>query len=161
MPSFTTPIHEYNQCHAPDSGRFCSTPGGVKAFLKVLDIKQLPVSSNSFWSYVDTPKGRAGLHINDLYTLKDDRVELHWLTAEKRGSGRAAMEQIVKAADEYGITLQLWPTPLEGIGDNEGFQPSAAQLRRFYADFGFTVERWEYPRRKDKGAPLLVRKPRA
>jgi hypothetical protein len=34
MPSFTTPIHEYNQCHGPEDGKFCSDPapaGGAKA----------------------------------------------------------------------------------------------------------------------------------
>jgi hypothetical protein len=28
MPVFTIPLHEFNPCHAPDSGEFCSTGGG-------------------------------------------------------------------------------------------------------------------------------------
>lgn len=30
MPSFTVPLYEYNHCHSPEDGKFCST-GGVKA----------------------------------------------------------------------------------------------------------------------------------
>ena len=29
MPSFTTPIHEFNACHGPEDGKFCSDPAAV------------------------------------------------------------------------------------------------------------------------------------
>jgi hypothetical protein len=140
-------VAKYSEDQARDDhGRFASgggeaPKGDVDAFEKELDVKELKLSPNTSWMYVDTPKGQAGLDIHDLHNSNKPGVEIHWLTAQERGSGRAAMERVTELADKHGIYVSLWARPLPGQGANEGFTPKKAQLENFYRGFGFEVDR--------------------
>jgi predicted ABC-type ATPase/2'-5' RNA ligase len=141
-------IKKYSEDQARDDhGRFTSggetsTPkGDVDAFEKELDVKELKLSPSTSWMYLDTPKGQAGLDIHNLYSSSKPGVEIHWLTAQERGSGRAAMDRVTELADKHGIYVSLWARPLPGQGANEGFTPKKAQLENFYRGFGFEVDR--------------------
>lgn len=128
-------------------------------FLNDVNIQQEEVSANSFWEYVDTPKGQAGLSLKEVYRNDRPEFEIHWLTAMKRGSGRAALEHVTQMADKHGVTLSLWALPLAGQGENEGFALPKRRLEKFYREFGFKKDRTEdrtshmtRPPRKLRGA---------
>jgi hypothetical protein len=161
---------ESNDCHnpagSPAGGEFCSKGGMLdafevkrereRAFKAAVNVQIKHISSNEIYEYVNTPKGRATLHMKNMYTGSDDdpMFELHWLMATKRGAGRAALEHIVRAADAHGVTLRLWAVPLPGVEENEGFKPTKAQLEKLYAEFGFKRKG-----RRDAGYALMERKP--
>jgi len=164
---FRTPVYTEENTRAlggPDSGNFghSGRPGevggsssegekptyeqitqSVRGFLKDVDVKHEHISSNEIWEYVDTPKGKAGLALKDLYRNDRPEIEIHWLTAMKRGSGRAALEHVMQMADKHGVTLSLWALPLAGAGENEGFSLSPRRLEKFYREFGFKKDRTE------------------
>lgn len=138
-------IEESNRSMAEDNAR-------RENFYHDVGIKELEVTPNSFWEYVDTPKGQSGLALK--YPWRDeDPIEIHWLTAQERGAGRAALEKLCEVADKYGRTLGLWAVPLPGQGKNVGFKPGKRQLQNFYKGFGFKIVKW------DDGYPWMVRKP--
>ena len=138
-------IQESNKQMAEDNAR-------RENFYHDVGIKELEVTPNSFWEYVDTPKGQSGLALK--YPWRDeDPIEIHWLTAQERGAGRAALEKLCEVADKYGRTLGLWAVPLPGQGKNIGFKPGKRQLQNFYKGFGFKIVKW------DDGYPWMVRKP--
>ena len=124
------------------------------AFIKDLNLKEEQVTSNSIWQHVETSKGKAGLTLKFNYGDPKAEVEIHWLTAQARGAGRAAMEHVVKMADKHQIPLKLWALPLPGQGENTGFKLSRSKLEKFYRGFGFKATK------RDDGIALMKREPK-
>lgn len=109
--------------------------GPVGEFIDSLPIYDRYLNQNTVHTFMTTPKGIAGVTINDLHSSKAPLAEIYWLTAVDRGAGRAAMEMLTKAADERGINLQLDAVPLRAMG--EGKSLTKAKLEKFYEGFGF------------------------
>lgn len=135
-------------CKGPNCGR----PGSGKTepdsgqrnenFLKELNIQTKQITPNSGWDYLDTPKGQSTLHIKNVYDFKKgDFLEIHWLIAEQRGAGRAAMERMAELADKHNVKLGLWALPLPAHGENAGIKMTKARLESWYKQFGFKVDR--------------------
>jgi GNAT superfamily N-acetyltransferase len=130
----------------------------LQKFMDEVGVKHKEVTPNSTWDYVDTDKGQAGLNLKDTYDTTANSVEIHWLTAQERGSGRAALEHLCKIADKYGVRLMLWAVPLAGQGANKGFSMKQKKLERWYEEFGFKVKRRDQ-RTRQKFA-WMVRNPK-
>ena len=99
-----------------------------------------------FQNYV---RGKYGIHF-DLGPLKDGTVSLEGIQVPKdapRGTGTAAMEDLVAWADKNGIMLTL------SLGE-KGYSPqekwkktsSQARLTKFYRRFGFVPNKGRYKR---------------
>ena len=140
-------LEESNRSMAEDNAR-------RENFYHDVGIKELQVTPNSTWEYVDTPKGQSGLALK--YPWDDESpIEIHWLTAQERGAGRAAMEHLVDVADKYKRRLGLWAVPLKGQGTNEGWSPKRRQLQKFYKSFGFKIVSWD----ENHEYPYMIREP--
>lgn len=129
---------------------------GPKQSRRVIDafLSELPMRSQHTvlgWAQmIATPKGDAILMLDPF----DGYVILTRLVAVDRGAGRAAMEMVVAAADEYQITLNLTACPIEPVGGGKLLTNRA--LENFYAGFGFQ----KYGYRDNGGHIKMSRIPR-
>jgi hypothetical protein len=116
-------------------------------------LNSLPLYQRNDSVFIKTENGDAALSFKQIGN--QPTVEIHWLAAIGRGSGRAAMSLITKAADENGITLRLDAVPMDAQG--EGKTLSSEQLEKFYGSFGFVPyrRRGTYPSMRRK--PNLIR----
>lgn len=69
-----------------------------------------------------------------LTPVGEDIVQLDSLRAVEKGGGRKAMQQLTKAADDNGTTIQLSPEPFAA---EAGKQMSPTELTEWYKGFGF------------------------
>lgn len=69
-----------------------------------------------------------------LTPVGEDIVQLDSLRAVEKGGGRKAMQQLTKAADDNGTTIQLSPEPFAA---EAGKQMSPTELIEWYKGFGF------------------------
>jgi hypothetical protein len=66
VPVFTVPIHEYNHCHSPEDGKFCSTSGYAAGFDKMRDMllrasfSEFPDQDNENLAVIDSAGERVG-----------------------------------------------------------------------------------------------------
>ena len=64
-----------------------------------------------------------------------DTIELYMIEAKERGKGIGTelLNQVLDLADEFGINIQLVPTPYKNVNDKR----YCSFLREWYASFGF------------------------
>ena len=117
-------------------------------------------ADHSYWrNFITTPKGIAEANLMMVFGADKPTLEIQTLLSKDRGSGRAALEMLTKAADEHGVYLQLDPVPLDPPEGGEGVKMSKEKLESFYAQFGFVQEG---ERDEDgKGTITMVREPRS
>lgn len=135
---------EMNDCHAPDSGKFCSGAGAKHASDRfVNDVRS--------WGYLN-PLGfpetviddRGAIHVS-AYPMSTTEVMINSLRSfdQKKGFGAALMKRVVAAADKHGVTLKLDAQPL---GPPKG-RITKTKLTQFYKRFGFKTTRGHMERR--------------
>jgi hypothetical protein len=111
-----------------------------------------------WWNFMTTPKGIAETNLMLVFGADKPTLEIMVVRSVDRGSGRAALEMIIEAADTHGVRLQLDPVPLDPPEGGEGVKMSKEKLEAFYAGFGFKQE----GERDEggKGTITMVREPK-
>lgn len=138
-------LAEFNSCHNPEDGRFCSAPeaggsgGGTSAMLRDYDAATFPHPFNNRERLTGETVGV------ELYP-RGANVRISAIASYgERGKGAAsrALRQITDLADRHGVTLELGAKPYPAGG--AGKPLSATQLKRWYARHGFVPARRDAP----------------
>lgn len=114
-------------------------------------IKTEDLGNHSEWQYLETEKGKSTASFKEIHGA-EPAIEIHWLSAQKRGAGREAMNLICSIADKHRVNLELDAVPFTGMQD---FKPDRAQLVKFYESFGFVKSN----EKTLHGYPRMIRKP--
>jgi GNAT superfamily N-acetyltransferase len=150
MPVFLAPLHEFNPCHSPDNGEFCSTGAGDSqakstAYVEKLWAMGYPNPINDRETIIDNEILIEAWPLEDSVYLTGLRAVAHG-----KGAGTRVMTRLVQLADEMGVTLTLSPRPLE-VPRGQKKIP-AKKLVEFYKRFGFTGSGRTEMRRRPQGA---------
>jgi len=132
-------ILKYNQCHDPETGKFCS--GGQKRASK----EKLTAFMQEFWDITGenpfNPRERITSELVGLEVYPfDDGIHLSFITSyEKKGRGSAsrALDALNALADKHQVAMNASVKAVPAAGAKNKKSLTNAQLHEWYGRHGF------------------------